>query len=261
MDTIVDKVVSRDGTAIGYERVGSGPPVILVGGAFCDRHFSGPLPGLLAPDFTVVSYDRRGRGASGDTLPYAVEREIEDLDALIGVAGGEAYLFGVSSGAVLCLEAAMSGLAVRGLALVEPPYQVEGGRELPDLGDRYAELCAAGRPGDAVGLFMTEAVGQPPEAVEQARATPMWPALEAMAPTLAYDAKVTDRGLPPAEKAATVTVPVLALASAASPGWLHGGAEALGRLLPNARYLVLDGEFHSPRTELVAEELRKAFLG
>jgi pimeloyl-ACP methyl ester carboxylesterase len=213
---VVDNVTSRDGTPIAYERSGSGPAIVLVGGAFCDRHFAGPLAELLAADFTVISYDRRGRGDSGDTLPYAVSREVEDLQALVDGADGTAYLFGVSSGAILCLEAAAEGLPVAGLALVEPPYPVDGGRPMPDLADRYAQLCEGGRRGDAVALFMTDAVGQPPEAVEQARVT---------------------------------------------PSWLRAGAEAVAKLLPAGRYLELDGDFHQPRPDLVAAELRRSFAG
>src|SRR6266536_690151 len=221
MNTVVDKVISRDGTPIAYQQSGSGPAIVLVGGAFCDRNFAAPLAELLVADFTVISYDRRGRGDSGDTLPYAVAREVEDLGALIAAVGGSAYLFGVSSGAILCFEAAADGLPVSGLGLV----------------------------------------GQPPEAVDQARATPMWPALEAMAHTLAYDAMVTAEGLPSAERAAPVTVPALGIGSTSSPPWLRGGAEALAQLLPHGQYLELEGEFHAPRPDLVSKELRRSFLG
>ncbi len=261
MNTVVDKVISRDGTPIAYQRSGSGPAIVLVGGAFCDRNFAAPLAELLASDFTVICYDRRGRGDSGDTLPYAVAREVEDLAALIAAAGESAYLFGVSSGAILCFEAAADGLPVSGLGLVEPPYSVDGSRSVPNLADQYTALCAAGRRGEAVALFMTKVVGQPPEAVDQARATPMWPALEAMAHTLAYDATITAQGLPSAERAAAVTGPALGIASTSSPPWLQGGAKAIAQLLPHGRYLELEGEFHAPRPDLVAVELARSFLG
>jgi pimeloyl-ACP methyl ester carboxylesterase len=261
MDTVVNKVISRDGTAIAYQQFGSGPAIVLVGGAFCDRNFAAPLAGLLAADFTVICYDRRGRGDSGDTLPYAVSREVQDLDALIAAAGGSAHLFGVSSGAILCVEAAADGLEVAGLGLVEPPYPVDGGRQIPNLADEYTELCESGRRGEAVELFMTKAVGQPPEAVDEARATPMWPALEAMAHTLAYDATITTQGLPSVERAAAATAPALGIASTGSPPWLRAGAKAIAQLLPYGRYLELEGEFHQPRADLVAAELRRTFLG
>jgi pimeloyl-ACP methyl ester carboxylesterase len=261
MNTVVDEVISRDGTPIAYQQSGSGPAIVLVGGAFCDRNFAAPLAELLVADFTVISYDRRGRGDSGDTLPYAVAREVEDLGALIAAVGGSAYLFGVSSGAILCFEAAADGLPVSGLGLVEPPYPVDDSHPIPNFADQYTELCGAGRRGDAVALFMTKAVGQPPEAVDQARATPMWPALEAMAHTLAYDAMVTAEGLPSAERAASVTVPALGIGSTSSPPWLRGGAEAIAQPLPHGQYLELEGEFHAPRPDLVAKELRRSFLG
>jgi len=260
-ETVVGSVVSRDTTAIAFERRGSGPPIILVGGAFCDRNFSGPLADLLAADFTVISYDRRGRGDSSDVVPYAVAREVDDLEALIEAAGGRpAILFGVSSGAILCVEAAADGLPVAGLALVEPPYSVEGGREVPDLTQDYTQLCESGRRGDAVALFMTRAVGQPQEAVEEVRAGPMWGALEAMAHTLAYDSRISALGVPSPQRAAAVAVSALCIASTGSPPWLRGGAQALSERLPQGRYLLLDGEFHQPRPDLIAEEISKTFL-
>jgi pimeloyl-ACP methyl ester carboxylesterase len=260
MDTVVDKVISRDGTPIAYQQSGSGPAIVLVGGAFCDRNFAAPLVPLLAERFTVISYDRRGRGDSGDTPPYAVDREVEDLAALIDVVGGSAYLYGVSSGAILCVEAAAAGLPVSGLGLVEPPYDIDGGHRVPHLADEYVALCGAGRRGDAVALFMTKAVGQPPEMVDQMKATPMWPALEALAHTLAYDAWVTARDLPSAERVASVTVRAVGIGSTTSPPWLRAGAQAIAKLLPSGRYAELDGEFHMPRPDLVAAELKSAFL-
>src|SRR5699024_11070006 len=160
-----------------------GPTVVLVGGAFCDHNATAELANALASDFTAVSYDRRGRGESGDTLPYAVDREIADIEALIRHFGDRAVLYGISSGGALCLRAAAAGVPVDAVAALEPPYRV--GEDAPKVPDGYTdtivELCAAGRRGDAVAFFMTQAVGQPPEAVEQARKLPMWPALEAMA--------------------------------------------------------------------------------
>src|SRR5215468_9805082 len=179
----VQTVTSADGTTIAYQKSGSGPAIILVGGAFCDRNFAGDLPALLDDEYTVITYDRRGRGDSTDTQPYEVAREIEDIQALADAAGGTSHLFGVSSGAILALEAASSGMPVGKLVLVEPPYSVDESREpVRNLGPEYTELCNAGRPGDAVALFMTKAVGQPPESVEQVRSSPMWDGLVAMAP-------------------------------------------------------------------------------
>ena len=261
MDTDLRTVTSRDGTVIAYERAGSGPPVVLVGGAFCERSFAGPLAGLLEPDFTVITYDRRGRGDSGDTLPYAVTREVEDMGAVIAAAGGPAYVFGVSSGAVLALEAAARGLPIRKIVMVEPPYSTGTGRApAPDLAGRYTELCSSGRRGEAIALFMTKAVGQPPEAVERVRGTPIWPALEAMAHTLAYDAYIVGDGKVPAERAAAVTIPVLAVESTASPQWLRDATRAVAAALPDGRHLVIPGQFHEVDPLLLAPELKRFYL-
>jgi pimeloyl-ACP methyl ester carboxylesterase len=257
----MNKITSRDSTPIAYEQAGSGPAVILVGGAFCDRSFAGPLAALLQQDFTVISYDRRGRGDSGDTLPYHVDREVEDLVALIDVAGGSAHLYGVSSGAMLALETALQGHSVRALALVEPPYQVDESQpRVPHLADQYTELCASGRPGEAVALFMTKAVGQPQEAVDQIRNTPMWPGLEAMAPTLAYDAMIVGDGILPADRVASVTAPTLMIESTDSPQWLRKATSALADALPNAEHRALAGQFHQPDPALQAAEIKRFLL-
>src|SRR6266568_645857 len=178
------KVHSKDSTAIAFDQLGQGSAIILVGGAFTDR--SQPtlvqLAALLAPHFTVFNYDRRGRGESGDTAPYAVEREVEDLGALITEAGGSAFVVGGSSGAVLALEAARK-LPITKLALYEPPFIVDDSRPpLPaDYVAQLIELISSGRRGDAVEFFMTKAVGVPAEFVAQMQNAPMWPALEAAA--------------------------------------------------------------------------------
>lgn len=193
--------------------------------------------------------------------PYAVSREVEDLQAVIGAAGGSAYVFGVSSGAMLALEAAFQGLPIRKLALVEPPYNVDGSRPpIPNLADQYTRLCAEGRRGEAVALFMTKAVGQPPEAVDQVRNTPMWPGLEAMAHTLAYDAMIVGDATLPTDRAAMLTVPTLAIESAGSPPWLRSAAQAIARALPNGEHQTLPGQFHQPDPEPSAAELTRFFL-
>ena len=181
------RVISRDGTVIAYERSGEGRPVILVGGAFADHSQLSELAGLLAAaGLHVVNYDRRGRGTSGDTQPYALAREIEDLEALIGTVGGEAAVFGGSSGAALALEAAAAGLAIDRLVVYEPPYVVDGSRPpvAPDIAAQLSALIASGRPGDAAALFMTEGAMVAPEAVAAMRAAPHWSAIEAVARTL-----------------------------------------------------------------------------
>ena len=174
------KVTSHDGTPIAFERSGNGPPVILVLGAFNDRSSGAPLAASLAQRFTVLNYDRRGRGESGDTPPYAVEREIEDLDTLISAAGGSACVFVHSSGATLALQAAARGLAITRLALHEPPIVVGDERPRPpaDLAARLAAWVATGQRGEAVELFQTAGVGIPIEVVARMRTAPFtqcWP--------------------------------------------------------------------------------------
>ena len=184
----METVTSNDGTAIAFDRLGDGPPVILVCGQSTDRSENAGVAALLAPDFTVLNYDRRGRGDSGDTPPYAVEREVEDIEALIVEAGGSAFLYGASSGAALALEAAAGGLAIRKLALWEPPFVLDESLRLPDdLVERYEEMIAAGRRGDVIEYFMTKVVGLPPEFVAHARKGQFWQAQEALAHTLVYD--------------------------------------------------------------------------
>ena len=178
------KVTSKDGTTIAFDQGGAGPPLILVGGATATRRDYVPLAAVLAPHFTVFSYDRRGRGDSGDTLPYAVEREIEDMDAVINEAGGSAFVFGHSSGAVLALEAARTlPSKITKLAVYEPPFIVDNSRSpLPE--DYVAQLnaaIAAGRRGDAVEILMTKTVGVPAPFVAQMRNDPSWAAFEAVA--------------------------------------------------------------------------------
>jgi alpha-beta hydrolase superfamily lysophospholipase len=181
----VQTVISADGTALAFDRFGDGPPIIMVVGAFNDRSTTEPLARALAQRFTVFNFDRRGRGDSDDTAPYAVEREIEDLGALVAEAGGSAAVFGYSSGAVLALKAAGSGLAITKLALYEPPFRVDDSYPaLPsDLLEQLAELVSVGRRGDAVELFQTKVVRIPEDIVVQMRHAPFRPHLEAIAHT------------------------------------------------------------------------------
>ena len=263
----MNTVRSRDGTAVAFDRSGSGPAIILVGGAMSDRTTSASVASLLAPRFTVFSYDRRGRGDSGNTLPYAVEREIEDLAAIVGEAGGSTFAMGGSSGAVLVLEAAARGLFIAKLAVYEPPLIVDkDGPLLPaGLSDHVAELAATGRRGDAVEAFMTQALGMPAEAVAPMRSAPRWAALEAMAPTLEYDLIITAptlTGSPaPLARWATVAVPVLAMAGGASPAWMRNGVRTLAGLLPNATYRTFEGQTHAVDPQILAAALEEFFAG
>lgn len=234
------KTTSRDGTAIAFEETGEGPPLILVVGAFNDRMTGAPLAAFLAPRFTVFSYDRRSRGDSGDAAQYAVEREVEDLEAVIRAAGGSASVLGYSSGAVLALKAAARGVAITKLALYETPPSAEAAAHAAQL----ATLVAAGRRGDAVEYFQRRMVGIPEQVVAQLRHAPFRPALEAMAHTLVYDATILGDGPLSPELLANVRQPTLAIAGGASPPAMREVAEALARSLPNARSVTIEGATH-----------------
>jgi pimeloyl-ACP methyl ester carboxylesterase len=261
-----DTTTSQDGTRIAFERVGSGPPVVLVDGALCYRDFgpSRPLAAELAERFTVFTYDRRGRGESGDTPPYAVEREVEDIDALIREAGGSARLYGVSSGGVLALDAAARGLAIEKLAVYEAPFIVDDSRPplSRDYVPRLEELVAADRRGDAVKLFMRQ-VGIPAIMIAVSRFMPAWSKLEAVAHTLAYDAATmgdTQAGKPlPVGRWAAVTIPTLVVVGGKSPGWMQRGMRELADLLPHARRRTLDGQTHMVKPKALAPVLDEFF--
>jgi pimeloyl-ACP methyl ester carboxylesterase len=261
------QVVSRDGTVIAYDRMGSGPPVILVVGALCSRTL-GPgvkLAPALAANFTVFTYDRRGRGDSGDTTTYEVEREVEDLEALMKEAGGPACVFGHSSGAVLALNAAEHGLPIEKLALYEPPLIIDGGR--PSTESDWTQIeafIAAGRRAEAVRVFL-KSVGVPAFAMALMRWLPVWSKINAVAHTLLRDGALV-RGLQRGEALprgawAHVTVPVLAIAGTRSAGWMHSGARALAKVLPRAEYRALEGQNHDVDAKALAPLLDEFFGG
>jgi pimeloyl-ACP methyl ester carboxylesterase len=255
-------VTSADGTTIGYESAGSGPALVLVDGAMCYRAAGPmrPLAALLQHAFTVYTYDRRGRGESADTLPYAVGREIEDLQAVVAKAGGQAFLYGLSSGAALVLATAAAGPGITRIALYEPPFmaEVEDGARIKEYTESLRELLAAGRNGDAVALFMTY-VGVPAQAIAGMRAGPGWPTLEAIAPTLAYDDEVLDGGLVPRGLASTITVPALVLGGGASPLGLQQAAKAAAQALPTAVHRTLEGQTHDVQPEALVPILVEFF--
>jgi pimeloyl-ACP methyl ester carboxylesterase len=257
-------VTSPDGTSIAYERTGGGPVLVLVDGAMCYRGAgpARPLAARLQDSFTVYTYDRRGRGESSDTMPYAVAREVEDLQALIAEAGGEAYVYGISSGAALALATAAAGPGIAKLALFEPPFmgEVEDGTRIKEYTERLHELLDAGRRGDAVALFMTN-VGIPAQAVDGMRSQPGWTLLEAIAPTLAYDDEVLAGGTVPRELTSTIAVPALVLAGGASPEGLRQAATATADALPAAEYRTLEGQTHDVAPEALAPVLVEFFRG
>jgi pimeloyl-ACP methyl ester carboxylesterase len=259
---LAEKTSSADGTPIAFERVGEGPVLVVVGGAWNTRQSGAELAEALAQTFTVYTYDRRGRGESGDTSPYAVEREIEDLQAVIEATGGSAAIFGHSSGAALALETTARSVSVSRLAMYEPPYIVDATR--PALPDDYIEhlegLVAAGKRREVVGYFMTEAVGMPRGMVEQMLDSPMVAAMEPLAHTVSYDGRVMLRGSMhgeplPAEWRDAVTVPTLVMSGGNSPEWLANTARALVSLLPDVSYRTLEGQDHAASPEAVAPVL------
>jgi pimeloyl-ACP methyl ester carboxylesterase len=254
------KTLSRDGTPIAYARTGQGPAVILVSGAMSTGATVAPVSVPLAGRFSVISYDRRGRGESGDTAPYAVEREVEDLAALIEAAGGEASLYGISSGGALVLEAAASGLPVRQVAVYEPPFAVyEGGaKERAEYTAHLTEALAQGRRGDAVELFL-RLTGLAEEMIQGARQSPMWPGMEALAPSLAYDNAVMGDGLVPRARLASIPVPVLAVAGGASPAWMREAARAVAETAPQGTYRILEGQTHMVDPNVLAPVLADFF--
>lgn len=258
----MNEVTSNDGTTIAFDRLGEGPPVILVCGGSTDRASNAPLADLLAEHFTVFNYDRRGRGDSGDTPPYAVERELEDIEALIDAAGGSAFVYGTSSGAALALIAASSGRPITKLALWEPPYILdENSRPPADQAEQYNEMIAEGRRGDAVEFFMSKVVGLPPEFVAFARTQPFWQAQEAIAHTLAYDATIMGDYSLPTERAAAVSAPTIVIVGGASLPFMSETAQALANAIPDAQIRTLEGQDHNVAADAIAPVLVEFFAG
>lgn len=259
-------VISADGTAIAYTKTGQGPAVVLVDGAMCFRRMgpSGPLARQLADRFTVYTYDRRGRGESGDTGPYGVEREVEDLDALIKEAGGDVYLYGISSGAVLACDAAARLGGIRKLAVYEPPFIVDGTHEPrpDDYLDKMDKMIAEGRRGDAVATFM-RTVGMPGFLVALFRLMPNWPKLKRVAHTLPYDFRVlgdTGAGRPlNPDRWTGAQLPALVMDGGRSPQYMRNAAKALAEALPQAEYRTLPGQTHLLKPEAVAPVLKEWF--
>jgi pimeloyl-ACP methyl ester carboxylesterase len=267
MRSHMSPVRSSDGTSIAYDRQGSGPAVILVGGGAVDRSENAPLAPELAAHFTVYNYDRRGRGDSGDTLPYAVERELEDIEALVAEAGGSAHLYGVSSGGALALEAAAAGIAIGKVAVYEVPYNMAD--DWPHRWREYVEQLEAAlaedRRGDAFELFMRLA-DSPEESIASARSSPIWPGLEAIAHTLAYDAACLGDGHPPTTRLARITQPTLvATGGVRQPGaasWvlaLDPAADSIAASIPRSERRTLDGQAHVADPKAVAAVLEQFF--
>ena len=265
----MEKVISRDGTPIAYDRSGTGPALILVAGALTDRADMASLASLLSASFTVFNYDRRGRGDSGDTQPYAVERELEDLDAVISAAGEPVFLYGHSSGAVLALRAA--GLypgRVKAVVAYEPPFIVDSSR-LP-VQKRYIEtlrsLDARGQPGEMVKLFL-DFLGMPESVISRAESSPDWPGMESKAHTLIYDMLITKDGqtgrpLSPklVRQLAANRCPTLILAGEASQEWARNAARAVVQVTLPGEFRLLEGQTHNVADQALFPVLVDFFL-
>jgi pimeloyl-ACP methyl ester carboxylesterase len=236
----MSQIRSKDGTSIAYERSGTGPALILIDGALCSREFgpSGKLAPLLAEHYTVYTYDRRGRGESGDTLPYSPAREVDDLAALIDVAGGSACLVGLSSGGALALEAAASRLGVHKVVAYEPPYVDDDGQRGGAAHKAQLDrLVAAGERGGAVKYFMKDMVGAPAAIVVMMRLMPwIWRKLRAVAHTLPYDAAVMTEFKIPRARFASIGVPVLVMNGAKTDARLKAAARAIAGTVPGAHH-------------------------
>jgi pimeloyl-ACP methyl ester carboxylesterase len=254
------RVRSADGTRVAFDRSGDGPPLILVEAAGHYRDFSSfsGLSPLLSREFTVCSYDRRGRGESTDATPYAPDREVEDLEALIEEAGGSAHLYGYSSGALLAIRAAAHGLPVGRLALLEPPLQDDDAQRPDPLTNELAELVGDGRSGDAVEHFH-RSIGVPPEFIAEMRPTPEWAKMESVAHTLVYDCMISDTTT--SSLLRSVAAPTLVIDSAGSTEDLAGWAATVAGQLPNGSHRTLAGEWHAVPDEVLAPVLVEFFRG
>lgn len=265
----MNNVTSHDGTTIAYDRVGHGPALVLVDGALNTRANGqmARIAPLLAERFTVYVYDRRGRGDSADTAPYAVQREIEDLDAVIDAAGGSAYVYGISSGAALALEAANHGSAISKLAVYEAPYVVDDSRPPApaDFAGQVRGLVDAGKRGAAVKAFMTTGVRVPTVFVALMSVMPMWPRLKAVANTLPYDLAIMgdgQRGNPlPEGKWSSITAPTLVIGGGKSPTWMRNAVSAVAAAVPDAKERTLEGQTHLVKPKALAPILTEFFSG
>lgn len=261
----MQRVDSRDGTQIAFEKIGAGPLLVLVDGALAFRDFRGgrQLAAALAERFSVVSYDRRGRGESSDTAPYAVEREIEDIEALVDAHGGQASLYGFSSGAVLALRAAAAlGNKIERLVVLEPPFNPddEAAKQASlAYAARMAALLAEGKRGEAVKFFLADML--PPDVLEELESSPEFHVMEAVAPTLAYDNAVMGDGAVPQALARGVSIPALVLDGGDSPDFKHAAADALAAALPNATRVTLPNQSTLVELGVLAPVIEDFLLG
>jgi pimeloyl-ACP methyl ester carboxylesterase len=258
-DEEIQTTTSADGTTIAYQVFGSGAPIVFVSGATQAKESWAELAEAMAGlGFSAVPYDRRGRGDSGDTTPYAVEREIEDLAAVIAAVGGAAGVLGMSSGGALANRAAARGLPISTLSTFETPYRV-GDVPMPpaDYVEHLQELYDADDPGAMLEYFMTAGVGQPQDVVDQLKQSPFWQSLLPLGRTVLYDGLClgSSRAPLPVDVLSSITIPMLCIGSTGSPSWLRAGAAASADVAPDGRYVVLEGGFHSAPTSVLAPSL------
>jgi pimeloyl-ACP methyl ester carboxylesterase len=258
-------ITSKDDTRIAFDKTGTGPAIIIVNGALSYRavYDDNALASALSNNFTIYTYDRRGRGESTDTRPYSVEREIEDIEALINDAGGSAYLYGSSSGAALSLLAAarLGKTKIPKLVLYEPPYVTVSEKDKQHFADqrkRIDELIRTGNRGDAAAFHFT-AIGTPPEAVENLRKSPEWPLMESVEHTLTYDYAILHDGAIPVDAAQKATMPALVINGEKSFDILQDAAKNLSKTMPNAQWKTLKGQTHQASPEIIASVLKDFF--
>ena len=247
-------ITSADGTRIALDRSGSGPPLVIVLGAFCDRSTSTPLAALLALTYTVYAYDRRGRGASGNGLPFSIESEVQDLAAVAAAAGQAPFVYGHSSGGALALEAAARGVQMRSLAVYEPPY-TGNHHPGPEFGDHLDRLVASGRRDQAAEQWLAM-TGTPPPLIESIKSSPGWAHRQALAHTLSQDLRLANNGRVPIERLKRIDAPVLAMAGGASAPW---ASSTIADALPHAGERIVDGQHHVPADPVVAAILESFF--
>ena len=254
----METTTAPDGTTLAYDRVGNGPALVFVSGVFNLRDTCAPIAAQLADAFTCFTYDRRARGDSSNTAPYAVEREVEDLQAVIDVAGGRAAVFGYSSGATLALRAAADGLPIDRLFLYEPPFRFEN-PPAADLPERLQRMVDEGRAADVVTTFQLEGIGLPPDMVAGIRQSPFFPQLEAMAQSVVHDATLTAQHPVPTPAMAAVQVPTVVMRGGQTWPVLTVAAERLAAMLPGARLQVLSGAAdHGLEPRSTAAAIREA---
>lgn len=260
-------LISKDGTSIAYDKVGKGPAILLVNGALAHRQLNGEkeIADMLAEKFTVMYYDRRGRGETKEIKPYSVEGEIDDIEALINEAGGKVFLHGSSAGAALALLAAnrLGPQKIQKLCMYEPPYNSylsEGKNHFDEVNTKLKALINQGNPGDAIEFFLTS-IGTPAEAVQAIKQSPIWSGMEKIGHTLAYDFEIlgTNAGTIPFTIAKNISIPTQVLDGEKSYPFMRAAAVELANNIVGARHKTLKDETHQVSAEALGKELDEFF--